>query len=53
MGYGSALQVLRLEGFDSLGLHQVYAGMVFNGLARKSSKLNVRVRISLPAPVLG
>ena len=25
MGYGVALQVACLEGFDSLGLHQVYA----------------------------
>lgn len=27
-----------------------YAGMMFNGLACQSSKLIVRVRISLPAP---
>ena len=37
VGYGVALQVACLEGFDSLGLHQVYAWLVFNGLALLAS----------------
>ena len=48
-GGGVALQASRLQGFDTLVLHQVYAGMVLV-VTHNFAKVKLRVRFSLPAP---